>query len=118
VRVDVGLLVVRLPAFAVEDAETELVAFERPGLFDPEARGILGDERTMGETELTDDVDRDVVTAGVDEVEGLERFLARLRRKLGEAHGLGRDTRGREAIDDVGDDLDGRALVDEVEDAR
>lgn len=114
--VEIGALPVGLPRLVgrEEEADAELVALEAPRLADPELLGRLRDERAVREAELADDVDGDAIAVLLEEVERVERLVERLRGELREAHRLGRDPRGPEAIDDAADDLDRRALVDQL----
>ena len=72
----------------------------------------------MREPELADDVDGELFAPLTEECQGGEGLLMGLGRELREAHGLGRDPRVREMVHDAGDDLDRRALVDELQHAR
>ena len=72
----------------------------------------------MREAELTDDIERHRAPVLGEKLECLDGLGVRLGRKLGEAHGLGRDTRVTEALHHVTDDGRRRAFVDELQHAR
>ena len=101
-----------------EEPRAQRVALDLPDLADAEALRRLRDERAVREIELPDDEGGDLVAPIVEEAQRRERVGERLGGKAGEAHRLGGDARRREVIDDVADDRDGRALVDELQHAR
>ena len=101
-----------------EEPRAQRVALDLPDLADAETLRRLSDERAVREIELPDDEGGDLVAPIVEEAQRRERLGERLGGKAGEAHRLGGDARRREVTDDVADDRDGRALVDELEHAR